>query len=45
MLFESLILDVFRILPSQKLKKEKNSVRELLAQKRRLLTKDVIKEQ
>lgn len=43
MLFESVILDFFRILPSQKLKKEKNSVRELLAQKRRLLTKDVIK--
>ncbi len=45
MLFESLILDIFRVLPSQKLKKEKNSVRELLAQKRRLLTKDVIKQQ
>lgn len=43
MLFESVISDIFRILPSQKLKKEKNSVRELLAQKRRLLTKDVIK--
>ncbi len=45
MLFESLIIDIFRLLPSQKLKKEKNSVRELLAQKRRLLTKDVIKEE
>ncbi len=44
MLFESVFLDIYRLLPSQKLRKEKNSVRELLAQKRRLLTKEMVKE-
>lgn len=45
MLFESVILDLFRLLPSEKLNKEKKSMRELLAQKRRLMTKDQIQEQ
>lgn len=44
MLFESVFLDIFRLLPSQKLRREKNQVRELLAQKRRLLTKDKVLE-
>ena len=44
MLFESVFLDIFRLLPSQKLRREKNQVRELLAQKRRLLTKDKVQE-
>ena len=44
MLFESVFLDVFRLLPSQRLRREKNQVRELLAQKRRLLTKDKVQE-
>jgi 5-formyltetrahydrofolate cyclo-ligase len=44
MLFESVFLDIFRLLPSQKLRREKKQVRELLAQKRRLLTKDKVQE-
>jgi 5-formyltetrahydrofolate cyclo-ligase len=44
MLFESVFLDIFRLLPSQRLRREKNQVRELLAQKRRLLTKDKVQE-
>ena len=45
MLFESLLLDVRKLFPSQKLLREKNQMRELLAQKRRLLTKEQILEQ
>ena len=44
MLFESVFLDIFRLLPIQKLRREKKQVRELLAQKRRLLTKDKVQE-
>jgi hypothetical protein len=44
MLFDSVFLDIFRLLPSQRLRREKNQVRELLAQKRRLLTKDKVQE-
>ena len=44
MLFESVFLDIFRLLPSQKLRREKNQVRELLAQKRRILTKDMVQQ-
>lgn len=45
MLFESVIVDVMKFLPSQKLLAEKKRVRELLAQKRRLLTKEDVVEQ
>ena len=44
MLFESVIVDVLKFLPSQKLLAEKKRVRELLAQKRRLLTKEDVVE-
>jgi 5-formyltetrahydrofolate cyclo-ligase len=44
MLFESVFLDIFRLLPRQRLRREKNQVRELLAQKRRLSTKDKVQE-
>ena len=44
MLFESVILDVFNKFPSQKLLREKRAVRELLAQKRRMLTKEQVAE-
>jgi hypothetical protein len=45
MLFESLLLDIVKLFPSQKLLREKNQMRELLSQKRRLLTKAQISEQ
>lgn len=45
MLFESLIVDLLQLLPSNRLKQDKNRVRELLAQKRRVLSKDEIAEQ
>ena len=45
MLFESVLLDIRKLFPSQKLLREKNQMRELLAQKRRLLTKEQILEQ
>ena len=45
MLFESLLLDVRKLFPSQKLLREKNQMREVLTQKRRLLTKEQILEQ
>ena len=45
MLFESVLLDITKLFPSQKLLREKNEVRELLAQKRRLLTKEQISQQ
>lgn len=45
MLFESLFVDIVKLLPSQKLLAEKKKMRELLAQKRRLLTKENIAEQ
>lgn len=45
MLFESLILDIIRRLPSQKLLREKKIVRELLAQKRRILSKEMVQQQ
>lgn len=44
MLFESLLLDISKFLPSKKLLREKNQMRELLAQKRRILTKEQIEE-
>lgn len=45
MLFESVIIDILKFLPSHKLLAEKKQVRELLAQKRRLLTKDEVTNQ
>ena len=45
MLFESLIVDLLQLLPSNRLKQDKNRVRELLAQKRRVLSKEEIAEQ
>ena len=45
MLFESLIVDLLQLLPSNRLKQDKNRVRELLAQKRRLMSKEEIAEQ
>ena len=45
MLFESLIIDFLELLPSNRLKQDKKRVRELLAQKRRLLSKEDIAEQ
>lgn len=45
MLFESVIIDILKFLPSQKLLAEKKRVRELLAQKRRLLNKEDVAEQ
>ena len=45
MLFESVFVDIIKLLPSQKLLAEKKKMRELLAQKRRLLTKETIAEQ
>ena len=45
MLFESIFLDIIQHLPSQKLLREKKIVREVLAQKRRLLTKDEVQRQ
>ena len=45
MLFESVIIDFLRLLPGNKLLAEKKQVRELLAQKRRLLTKEEIAKQ
>ena len=45
MLFESVIIDLLRFLPSNKLLAEKRQVRELLAQKRRLLTKEDVTNQ
>ena len=45
MLFESVLLEIGKLFPSQKLLREKNQMRELLTQKRRLLTKEQILEQ
>ena len=45
MLFESLIVDLLELLPGNRLKQDKKRVRELLAQKRRLLSKEDIAEQ
>lgn len=45
MLFESLIIDFLELLPGNRLKQDKKRVRELLAQKRRLLSKEDIAEQ
>ena len=45
MLFESLFVDIIKLFPSQKLLAEKRKMRELLAQKRRLLTSENIAEQ
>lgn len=42
MLFESVLLDVFRLLPSQKLLHEKKKMREILLQKRRMITKEQV---
>lgn len=44
MLFESVIVDLLRYLPTNKLLQEKKKVRELLSQKRRLLTKEEVAE-
>ena len=44
MLFESVIVDLLRYLPTNKLLQEKKKVREILSQKRRLLTKDEVAE-
>ncbi len=44
MLFESVIIDILKLFPSNKLQQEKKRLRELLAQKRRLLPKDNVKE-
>lgn len=45
MLFESLIIDFLELLPGNRLKQDKKRMRELLAQKRRLLSKEDIAEQ
>ena len=45
MLFESIIIDILKSLPSNQLLQAKKQVRELLAQKRRLLKKEDIAEQ
>lgn len=45
MLFESLIIDFLELLPGNRLKQDKKRVRELLAQKRRLLSKEAVAEQ
>lgn len=45
MLFESLIVDLLELLPSNRLKQDKKRVRELLAQKRRLFSKEDVAEQ
>jgi len=45
MLFESVIIDFLRLLPSYRKDKEKREVRELLAQKRRILTKAEVQTQ
>lgn len=45
MLFESLIIDFLELLLGNRLKQDKKRVRELLAQKRRLLSKEDIAEQ
>ena len=45
MLFESLIVDLLELLPSNRLKQDKKRVRELLAQKRRLYSKEDVAEQ
>ena len=45
MLFESVLLEIGKLFPIQKLLREKNQMRELLTQKRRLLTKEQILEQ
>lgn len=44
MLFESVFIDILKFLPSNKLQQEKKRLRELLAQKRRLLSKDEVAE-
>lgn len=45
MLFESVLLDLVKLFPSQKKLWEKNQMRELLLQKRRILTKEQISQQ
>ena len=45
MLFESVIIDLLKFLPANQLQQEKKRLRELLAQKRRLLSKDDVAEQ
>ena len=45
MLFESNILDLIKFLPSKKRELEKKQMRELLRQRRRIMTKDEVKEQ
>lgn len=45
MLFESLIIDFLGLLPGNRLKQDKKRMRELLAQKRRLLSKEAVAEQ
>lgn len=45
MLFESVLLDIAKLFPSQKKLWEKNQMRELLSQKRRILTKEQISQQ
>ena len=45
MLFESVLLDIAKLFPSEKKLWEKNQMRELLSQKRRILTKEQILEQ
>ena len=45
MLFETNILELLKFLPGQKLQQEKKRLRELLKQKRRILTKEQVAEQ
>lgn len=45
MLFETNILSLLKFLPSKKLQQEKRRLRELLKQKRRILTKEQVTEQ
>ena len=44
MLFESVLRDFIRLLPTSRLKKEKENVRALLLQRRRILTKEQVSE-
>jgi 5-formyltetrahydrofolate cyclo-ligase len=44
MLFESVLLDIYKRLPSQRVLREKSATRELLSQKRRMLEKTELKD-
>ena len=44
MLFESNILDLLKILPYRRKQREKSRMRELLSQKRRMLTSEMVRE-